>query len=222
VIAGRGYNLGNSYGRFRTVSLRAGVTRLCAFVNSGAEAIWLRSYGPERKAATAPLVGLFGTTGILDSFRGVGMAHSTDMAMGASNPAEHLLRLRAALRDDDHARLLLYGFYDFQLADPVAVTFSDLIGNHDLLYYDEPEFARRYYSMSRYDATGFEIARRFPLLAERGAIWAKVEQVRRAISQQGMPTQATNPFGRVADFTLLEAKSQDEFVNIASAHLRSR
>ena len=164
-------------------------------------------------AATAPLVGLFGTTvGILDSFRGVGMAHSTDMAMGASNPAEHLLRLRAALRDDDHARLLLYGFYDFQLTDPVAVTFSDLIGNHDLLYYDEPEFARRYYSMSRYDATGFEIARRFPLLAERGAIWAKVEQVRRAISQQGMPTQATNPFGRVADFTLLEAKSQDEFV----------
>ena len=121
-------------------------------------------------AATAPLVGLFGTTvGILDSFRGVGMAHSTDMAMGASNPAEHLLRLRAALRDDDHARLLLYGFYDFQLTDPVAVTFSDLIGNHDLLYYDEPEFARRYYSMSRYDATGFEIARRFPLLAERGA-----------------------------------------------------
>jgi hypothetical protein len=135
-----------------------------------------------------------------------------NMAMGASNPAEHLLLLRSALRDDDHARLLLYGYYDFQLTDPVSVTFSDLIGNHDLLYYDEPEFARRYYSMSRYDAAGFEIARRFPLLAERGAIWAKVEQVRRAISQQGMPTQATNQFGRVADFTLLEAKSQDEFV----------
>jgi hypothetical protein len=50
------------------------------------------------------------------------------------------------------------------------------------------------------------------LLAERGAIWAKVERLRRAISQQGMPTQATNQFGRVADFTLLEAKSQDEFV----------
>ncbi len=135
-----------------------------------------------------------------------------NMAMGASTPAEHLLLLRAALRTDDHARALLYGFYDFQLTDPVLFTFRDMIGNHDLLYFDEPEFARRYYSMSRYDAAGFEIARHFPLLAERGAVWAKVEQLRRSISQQGMPKQATNQFGRVADFTLLEADSQDEFV----------
>jgi len=135
-----------------------------------------------------------------------------NMAMGASAPVEHLLLLRAALRADDRARLLLYGFYDFQLTDPVSFAFSDIIGNHDLLYYDEPEFARRFYSMSRYDAAGFEIARHFPLLAERGAIWAKVERLRRAISQQGMPDQATNQFGRVADFTLLEASGQDEFV----------
>jgi ABC-type multidrug transport system fused ATPase/permease subunit len=38
-----------------------------------------------------------------------------NMAMGSSTPAEHLLLLRAALRADDHARVLLYGFYDFQL-----------------------------------------------------------------------------------------------------------
>jgi hypothetical protein len=134
------------------------------------------------------------------------------MAMGASTPPEHLLLLRAALRADDRAQFLLYGFYDFQLTDAVSLKFSDMIGNHDLLYYDEPEFARHYYSMSRYDAAGFEIARHFPLLAERGAIWAQVERLRRAISRQGMPGQATNQFGRVADFTLLEAKSQDEFV----------
>jgi len=137
---------------------------------------------------------------------------ASNMAMGASTPPEHLLLLRAALRADDRAQLLLYGFYDFQLTDAVSFKFSDMIGNHDLLYYDEPEFARRYYSMSRYDAAGFEIAQHFPLLAERGAIWAKVERLRRAISQQGMPGQATNQFGRVADFTLLEANSQEEFV----------
>ena len=137
---------------------------------------------------------------------------ASNMAMGASTPPEHLLLLRAALQSDDRAQLLLYGFYDFQLTDAVSFKFSEMIGNHDLLYYDEPEFARRYYSMTRYDAAGFEIARHFPLLAERGAIWAKVERLRRAISQQGVPSQATNQFGRVADFTLLEAKSQDEFV----------
>jgi len=135
-----------------------------------------------------------------------------NMAMGSSSPAEHLLLLRSALRADQQARLLIYGFYDFQLTDLVSYSFSDLIGNHDLLYYDEPDFARRYYAMSRYDAVGFEIARRVPLLAERGAIWAKVERLRRALSAQGMPHEATNQFGRVADFTLLEAGSREEFV----------
>ncbi len=103
-----------------------------------------------------------------------------NMAMGASTPPEHLLLLRAALQDDDRAQLLLYGFYDFQLTDAVSFKFSDMIGNHDLLYYDEPQLARRFYSMSRHDSAGFEIARHFPLLAERGAIWAKVERLRLA------------------------------------------
>jgi hypothetical protein len=135
-----------------------------------------------------------------------------NMAMGASAPPEHLLLLRAALRTDDRAQLLIYGFYDFQLTDTVKFSFSELIGNHDLLYFDEPEFARRYYAMSRYDTARFAIARRVTLLSERGAIWARVERLRRAISERGMPEQATNQFGRVADFTLLDAGSPDEFV----------
>ena len=74
-----------------------------------------------------------------------------------------------------------------------------------------PEFARGFYQMSRYDTAAFEIDRRLPMLAERGAVWGKVELLRRAISQQGMPTQARNQFGRAADFTLLEARSREEF-----------
>src|SRR5205823_5111571 len=62
-----------------------------------------------------------------------------NMAMGASSPAEHLLLLRKALQSESQARLLIYGFYDFQLTDPVTFAFGDLTGNHDLLYYDEPE-----------------------------------------------------------------------------------
>lgn len=134
-----------------------------------------------------------------------------NLAMGASSPPEQLLLLRAGLRAMPNARLLLYGFYDFQLTDLMAFSSSELIGNHDILYYDEPEFARRFYEMSRYDTAAFEIDRRLPLLAERGAVWGKVELLRRAISQQGMPTEARNQFGRAADFTLLEAKSREEF-----------
>jgi hypothetical protein len=134
-----------------------------------------------------------------------------NLALGASTPPEQLLLLRAGLRAMPKARLLLYGFYDFQLTDPVSFASADLIGNHDILYYQEPEFARRFYQMSRYDAAAFEIDRRLGILSERGAVWGKVELVRRAISQQGMPTEARNQFGRAADFTLLEAKSRDEF-----------
>jgi len=136
---------------------------------------------------------------------------AVNLAMGASAPVEHLLLLRAGLRADPNARVLLYGFYDFQLTDPEAFVASDLIGNHDLLYYQEPEFARRYYHLSARDAAAFEISRRLPLLAERGAVWAKVEVLRRALAQQGMPAVATSRFGRAADFTLLEAKSREEF-----------
>lgn len=136
---------------------------------------------------------------------------AVNLALGASTPVEQLLILREAFRSNSNPRLLIYGFYDFQLTDQVSFLNSDIIGNHDILYYKEPEFARRFFQMPRYDAAAFEITRRFPMLAERGAVWAKVEGLRRFLAQQGMPTQSRNQFGRVADFTLLEASSREEF-----------
>lgn len=134
-----------------------------------------------------------------------------NLAMGASTPVEQLLLLRAGLQSFTLPRLLLYGFYDFQLTDPVSFLNSDIIGNHDILYYQEPEVARLYFQMNRYQAAAFEIDRRASLLAERGAVWAKVERLRRSLGQQGMPAQATSQFGRAADFTLLEARNRKEF-----------
>lgn len=138
-----------------------------------------------------------------------GMA--VNLAMGASTPPEQLLLLRAGLRAEPKARLLLYGFYDFQLTEPIEFANAEIIGNHDILYYQEPEFARGFYRMGRYESVQFEITRRAPMLAERGAVWAKVELLRRAMGQQGMPAEARNQFGRAADFTMLEAKSREEF-----------
>jgi hypothetical protein len=140
-----------------------------------------------------------------------GHSPAFNLAMGASTPVEQLLLLRAGLQSFTAPRLLFYGFYDFQLTDPVSFSNADMIGNHDILYYQEPEFARRHYQMSRYEAAVFEIDRRASLLAERGAVWAKVELLRRGLGQQGMPVEASNQFGRAADFTLLEARNHEEF-----------
>ena len=144
-----------------------------------------------------------------------------NLALGASTPVEQLLLLRAGLRWMPDARLLLYGFYDFQLTDPVVLGNADIIGNHDILYYQEPELARRFFQMSPYDTLGFEIDRRFPMLAERGAVWAKVELLRRALSQQGMPAEVRSQFGRAADFTLLEAKGREDFEQHCAAAARA-
>jgi len=136
---------------------------------------------------------------------------AVNLALGASTPVEQLLVFREAVRANSNPGLLFYGFYDFQLTDLVMFANADIIGNHDILYYQEPEFARRFYQMSRYDTAAFEIMRRAPMLAERGAIWGRVELLRRAMGQQGMPSEVRNQFGRAADFTLLEAKSRQEF-----------
>jgi hypothetical protein len=96
-----------------------------------------------------------------------------NLAMGASTPVEQLLLLRACLGSFSKTRLLLYCFYDFQLTEAVTLSNADLIGNHDILYYQESRFARRYFSMTPYESAAFEATRRLPMLAERGAVWAR-------------------------------------------------
>src|SRR5262249_15948890 len=62
-----------------------------------------------------------------------GKARAFNLAMGASTPVEQLLLLRAGLQSFASPRLLLYGYYDFQLTDPVSFSNADILGNHDIL-----------------------------------------------------------------------------------------
>jgi len=137
---------------------------------------------------------------------------AANLALGASTPVEQLLLLRYALRNQIRPRLIVYGFYDFQLTAPVNLTTADLVGNRAMLYYLEPEYARGFYHLSFHDRIEFGGMRHFPMAVDRGAIWAKVERVRRTLSREGMPEEESNRFGRVADFALLEASSVAEFV----------
>ncbi|HXT24863.1 MAG TPA: hypothetical protein VN749_08570 [Candidatus Eisenbacteria bacterium] len=66
-----------------------------------------------------------------------------------------------------------------------------------------------YLSMTPYESAAFEATRRLPMLAERGAVWAS-SNCSAATLGGGVPAEARNQFGRVADFTLLEAKSREE------------
>jgi len=137
---------------------------------------------------------------------------AVNLAMGASSPVEQLLLLRYGLQHGIRPKAVVYGFYDFQLTHPVEFKTADLIGNHVMLYYVEPEYARRFYALSLHDRVEFEIMRHFELFADRSAVWRHVELFRRALSQQGMPPEQGNSMGRAVDFRLLEYPSAAEFV----------
>lgn len=136
---------------------------------------------------------------------------AANLGIGASVPVEHLLLLRYALAHGMRPHLVVYGFYDFQLTTPTIFATSDLIGNNAMLYYLEPLYARGFYTLSRHDEFEFRAMYLYPMLADRGAVWAKIEVLRRALAQQGMPPERTNRFGRASDFSQFESNNADDF-----------
>lgn len=135
-----------------------------------------------------------------------------NLGLGNSTPVEHLMLLRYALHNGDRPRLLIYGFFDFQLTHPAEFATSDFVGNRAMLYYLEPHYARRFYHLSLHDRIEFEIMRHFPLFVDRTVMWERVEQFRRRLGQQGMPAEKTSAIGRANDFSLLEYPSTPAFV----------
>jgi hypothetical protein len=137
---------------------------------------------------------------------------SVNAGLGASSPVEQLLLFRYALAQGMQPRMLVYGFYDLQLTEPLKFATRDFIGNRDMLYYVEPEYGLRFYQLSWRDRAEFEAMRHFPMMVDRSAIWAKVELLRRRLARTGMRAEEVNRFGRAGDFTLLESSDTAEFV----------
>lgn len=212
------------------------VLALCLVTANGIIAYLTRHSLPRRFLATiagasgAPIVALGNSLLVvgldvtefnsLMDFKGPGN-EAVNLAMGSTNPVEHLLFLRYALSHNLHPQLIIYGFLDTQLTDPVVLSNSEIIGNHDVLYYLEPEYARRFYQLSLRDSAEFEVVRRADMLADRSAVWAKVELFRRRLAAQGMPPVQKNRFGRVSDFSLLESQDADAFASQLAAASRN-
>jgi hypothetical protein len=159
---------------------------------------------------------VFNVSAGLDSRRG-----AANIAMGSSTPVEQLLLLRFSFQQGVHPRILLYGFFDFQLTDGIVLSTSELVGNRAMLYYVEPDYGRQFYQLSPRDGLEFTIMKHVPMFADRGAVWAKVERLRRSLAQYGMPVERMNRFGRAGDFALLEASSVAEFIERCQSGLQS-
>ena len=138
------------------------------------------------------------------AFAGVAGGRPFNLALGATDPVEHLVLYRAAKRH--HSATVYYGFLDTQLTDLPRGDWDSLVGNRALAYSVEPEVSfRHYFPRTPLRAAALSLAARFPLLVERTTVWAKVEAVRRRLGGLGMPERETNRFGRAEDFARLEA-----------------
>jgi hypothetical protein len=135
-----------------------------------------------------------------------------NLGMGGSSAVEQLLMLRYAMQQGVRPRVVVFGFFDFQLTHPLEYVTRDLIGNRAMLYYLEPEYARVFYHLSLHDRAEFEIMRHFEMFVDRGTVWERVELFRRALAQQGMPSEKANSMGRAVDFAMLEYPSAPEFI----------
>ena len=133
--------------------------------------------------------------------------------LGASGTVEHLMILQRALRNEPTVKVVIYGFFDFQLTDTPPATLTDFFGNRAVAFYLDPGLALRSYQMSPSDRLEFDLLRHLPMVVERAGIWANVERMRREMGGVGMPAADTNRFGRVADFALLEARSPTDFTS---------
>lgn len=140
--------------------------------------------------------------------------------LGATGTIEHLALTRLALRTH-RVGALVYGYFDQQMADDVVSSDADIIGNRAMLYYQEPSLTRQYARFDLLNRLYFEVHRSSALMRERSNLWARVERMRRRMSAVGMPPEATNQFGRRADFDLLESRDASAFERACERVLQS-
>ncbi len=124
-------------------------------------------------------------------------------ALGATGPVEHYILYRQIQLS--RGAWLVYGFLDTQLTDAPEGSWSTLTGSRSLVYFFDPEIAFEMYAPGgSWRSRLLRAASYVPVLVNRGAIWGRVERMRRGLEKLGQPPQAESRFGRSVDFSLLE------------------
>jgi hypothetical protein len=136
-------------------------------------------------------------------------SRALNAGLGATSIIEHDILMRRGLAR--HPARAYYGFWNTPLTDEPPAGWRDLFGNRAMSYYVDRETAIGY--IAPHDpvrAWSIRLTSFVPLIVERAALWATVERLRRALAGIGAPPRATNRFGRVEDFALLE-QTEDAF-----------
>jgi hypothetical protein len=134
--------------------------------------------------------------------------HALNAGIGATSIIEHSILMRRALPRQP-ARVY-YGFWSTPLTEEPPTGWRDLFGNRAMSYYVDREAAIGFIApQDPVRAWTIRVTSFVPLIVERAALWGNVERLRRTLAGFGRPPQATNRFGRVEDFALLEQTAEE-------------
>lgn len=128
--------------------------------------------------------------------------------IGSTQSSEHAAIAQESIASGVRGKLI-YGFMDLNLSESPELGWK---GNRaiafQLKHVNIPE-SYNLKGLSRYE---FILRQNVPLLTYQDSLWAKVERVRRVLSDKSLKRKSvTNTFGRADDFSALEDGSAERF-----------
>ena len=131
-----------------------------------------------------------------------------NIGIGSTQTSEHAAIAEEAIATGIRGKLV-YGFMDLTLSESPEQGWK---GNRAIAFQLKHVNIPESYGLTALSALEFNLRRNLPVLTYQDSLWAKVERVRRVLSDKSLRKQtATNAFGRAGDFSALEDGSAERF-----------
>ena len=128
--------------------------------------------------------------------------------IGSTQSSEHAAIAQEAIAAGVRGKLI-YGFMDLTLSESPEVAWK---GNRAVAFQLKNVDIPESYGLNSLSGYEFILRQSIPLLTYQDSLWAKVERVRRVLSDKSLKRKSvTNTFGRADDFSALEDGSAERF-----------
>lgn len=131
-----------------------------------------------------------------------------NIGIGSTQTSEHAAIAEEAITTGIRGNLV-YGFMDLTLSESPEQGWK---GNRAIAFHLKRVNIPKSYGLHGLSVQEYFLRRSLPLLTYQDSLWAKVERVRRVLSDKSLRKQTvTNSFGRAGDFSALEDGSAERF-----------
>lgn len=131
-----------------------------------------------------------------------------NIGIGSTQTSEHAVIAEEAIANGIRGKLI-YGFMDLTLSESPEQSWK---GNRAVAFQLRRVNIPKAYGLRGLSALEFTLRRNVPVLTYQDSLWAKVERIRRILSDKSLQKRVdVNSFGRAADFSALEDGSAVRF-----------